>query len=284
MHFWQTARRNIALDRPLVMGILNATPDSFSDGGLFDRPDAAAKRIEQMIAEGADIIDIGGESTRPGSRPVDADEEIQRVIPAIEAAAKFDVPISIDTTKAAVARAALSSGAEIINDISGMRFDEEMASTAARSGCGIILMHSRGDFAEMHSQPPVEDITTEVIGGLKSSVSAALTAGIETSRIVLDVGIGFGKTWEQNLELLARHAEISAHFRGMPFLIGVSRKSFVGKALGDVPPDQRLAGSLAAALYAVERGAAIVRTHDVKEAADALKVHWAISQSLSSRS
>lgn len=266
------------------MGILNATPDSFSDGGLFNSPEAAAKRIEQMIADGADTIDVGGESTRPGSSAVDPDEEMRRVVPVIEAASKFDIPISVDTTKASVARAAVSAGAEIINDISGLRFDPEMALTAYETGCGLILMHSRGDFAEMHSQPPVDDIKAEVIRGLEESMSKALDAGVGRSRIVLDVGIGFGKTWEQNLELLARHSEIAEHFSGLPFLIGVSRKSFIGKALGDVPPEDRLAGSLAAALYAAERGAVIIRTHDVKQTADALKVHAAIYQSVSKSS
>jgi dihydropteroate synthase len=276
MRFWQTSRRHIALERPLVMGILNATPDSFSDGGRFNAPDAAARRIEQMIAEGADIIDIGGESTRPGSEHIDAEEEIRRVIPAIESAAKFDVPVSIDTSKSAVARAAIDAGAEIINDISGLRFDGEMAAAAAETGAGLVLMHSRGDFADMHSQPPVDDIVSEVCRGLADSIAKAEAAGVERRRIVLDVGIGFGKTWEQNLELLARHAEIVRRFEGFPFLIGVSRKSFIGKVLGDVPPHERLAGSLAAALFAAERGAAIVRTHDVKETADALRIYHAL--------
>lgn len=278
MSFWQTSRRTIALDRPLVMGILNVTPDSFLDGGLFNSPDAAAERIEQMIADGADIIDIGGESTRPGSERVDADEEIRRVVPAIRAACEFGVPISIDTSKAAVARAAVDAGAEIINDISGLRFDGKMAATAAETKAGLILMHSRGDFEEMHSQPAVENIVSEVCGGLAESIAKAEAAGVERRRIVLDVGIGFGKTWEQNLELLARHGEISEYFSDLPFLIGVSRKSFIGKILGDVPPEERLEGSLAAALFAVERGAAIVRTHDVKQTADALRVRHAISQ------
>jgi dihydropteroate synthase len=260
------------------MGILNTTPDSFSDGGRFDAPDAAARRIEQMIAEGADIIDIGGESTRPGSEHIDAEEEIRRVVPAIEFAAHFDVPISVDTSKSAVARAAIDAGAEIINDISGLRFDVKMPVCVAESGAGLVLMHSRGEFANMHSQPPVDDIVSEVRRGLADGVSRAEAAGVERRRIVLDVGIGFGKTREQNLELLALHAEIAREFDGTPFLIGVSRKSFIGKVLGEIPPGQRLAGSLAAALYAVERGAVIVRTHDVKETADALRVHHAIAQ------
>lgn len=279
MHFWQTSRRTIALGRPLVMGILNATPDSFSDGGLFNAPDAAAMRIDQMIADGADIIDIGGESTRPGSKHIDAEEEIRRVMPAIERAARSAVPISIDTSKSAVARAAIDAGAEIINDISGLRFDSDMAAVAAETKAGLVLMHSRGDFAEMHSQPAVDDIFAEVCKGLGDSIEKAEAAGVERRRIVLDVGIGFGKTWEQNLELLARHAEVAQEFADIPFLIGVSRKSFIGKILGNIPPEKRLAGSLAAALIAVERGAVIVRTHDVKETADALRVHHEISQS-----
>ncbi|QQS31960.1 MAG: dihydropteroate synthase [Acidobacteriota bacterium] len=276
---WQTSRRTIALGRPLVMGILNVTPDSFSDGGRFNAPDAASRRIEQMIADGADIIDIGGESTRPGSEQVDADEEIRRVIPAIGSALHFDVPVSVDTSKSSVARAAIDAGAEIINDISGLRFDGDMAAAAAETGAGLVLMHSRGDFADMHSQPAVANIFDEVCSGLTASVEKAEAAGIVSEKIVLDVGIGFGKTLEQNLELLARHAGIARGFDGIPFLIGVSRKSFIGKILGDASPEKRLAGSLAAALYAVERGAAIVRTHDVKETADALRIHHAISQS-----
>lgn len=279
MHFWQTSRRTIALGRPLVMGILNATPDSFSDGGRFNAPDAAAMRIDQMIADGADIIDIGGESTRPGSVHIDAEEEIRRVMPAIERAARSEVPISIDSSKSAVVRAAIDAGAEIINDISGLRFDSDMAAVAAETKAGLVLMHSRGDFAEMHSQPAVDDIFAEVCKGLGDSIEKAEAAGVERRRIVLDVGIGFGKTWEQNLELLARHAEVAQEFEGIPFLIGVSRKSFIGKILGNIPPEKRLAGSIAAALITVERGAVIVRTHDVKETADALRVHHEISQS-----
>jgi dihydropteroate synthase len=276
MFSWQTSRRTIAIDRPLVMGILNATQNSFSDGGRFNELDVATARIEQMIFDGADIIDIGGESTRPGSVRVEANEEIRRVIPIVEAAIRFDVPISIDTSKASVARAAIGVGAEIINDISGLRFDAEMAAAAADTGAGLVLMHSRGDFAEMHSQPAAANIFDEVCSGLAASIETADAAGIADEKIVLDVGIGFGKTWEQNLELLARHGDIAERFAGVPFLIGVSRKSFIGKVLGDVPPDKRLAGSIAAAIYAVERGASIVRTHDVRETSDALRVYRAI--------
>ena len=192
---WKTSRREISLDVPLVMGILNVTPDSFSDGGRYADINAALKRADEMIAEGADVIDIGGESTRPGSKRVSADDEISRVVPVIEAISKrLDVPVSIDTSKSAVANAAVDAGAEIINDISGLRFDEAIAEVAARHKTGLVLMHSRGEFETMHSQPPVEDIITEVEKDLRRSISAAAAAGVAGEQIALDIGLGFGKT------------------------------------------------------------------------------------------
>jgi len=270
---WQTSRRRISLDRPLVMGILNVTPDSFSDGGHYLSADDALKRAEQMIADGVDIIDIGGESTRPGSASVEPEAEVQRTLPVVNAIAKcFDIPISIDTTKWLVAKNAIDAGAEIINDISGLRWDAELADLAASTDAGLVLMHSRGDFESMHSEPPVADICAELRASLTVSIETAEERGVRKEQIALDIGIGFGKTFEQNLELLAKLASIVSEFKSYPMLVGTSRKSFIGKILGDAPPSERLGGSLATALMAVQRGAKIVRVHDVKETVAALAV------------
>jgi dihydropteroate synthase len=272
MH-WQTSRRKIQLDRPLAMGILNVTPDSFSDGGTFLSKDDALRHADEMIADGADIIDIGGESTRPGSSQISVGEELNRVIPIIDAIAKrFDTPLSVDTTKSAVARSAIDAGAEIINDISGLRWDESIADIAAETDAGLVLMHSRGEFATMHSQSPVSDILTEVITDLRRALSTAHERSVRNEQIVLDVGIGFGKRAEQNLELIAKLDKIVSEFEDHPMLVGASRKSFIGKLLDDAPPSERLAGSIAAAISAVANGANIIRVHDVKETVDALKV------------
>lgn len=271
--FWQTSRRRISLDRPLVMGILNVTPDSFSDGGEYLSADDALKRAEQMIADGVDIIDIGGESTRPGGATVDPEVEVQRTEPVVQAIAKrFDIPISIDTAKWHVARAAIDAGAEIINDISGLRWDARLADLAANTEAGLILMHSRGNFETMHSKPPVADICAELSRSLTVSIETADERGVREEQIALDIGIGFGKTFEQNLELLAKLGSIVNEFKSYPMLIGTSRKSFIGKILGDAPPSERLGGSLATALMAVQRGAKIVRVHDIKETVAALAV------------
>ncbi len=270
---WQTSRRRISLDRPLVMGILNVTPDSFSDGGHYLSADDALKRAEQMIADGVDIIDIGGESTRPGSASVEPEAEVQRTLPVVDAIAKrFDIPISIDTTKWLVAKNAIDAGAEIINDISGLRWDTELADLAASTDAGLVLMHSRGDFESMHSEPPVADICAELRASLTVSIETAEERGVRKEQIALDIGIGFGKTFEQNLELLAKLGSIVSEFKSYPMLVGTSRKSFIGKILGDAPPSERLGGSLATALMAVQRGAKIVRVHDVKETVAALAV------------
>lgn len=276
MH-WKTSRCEIDLIRPIVMAILNITPDSFSDGGKFASLDAALKQAEKLINEGADILDIGGESTRPGSAGVSADEEISRVIPVIEAIAKrFDIPISIDTTKSQVAQAAVEAGVEIINDISGLRFDPSIAALAAEHKAGLVLMHSRGEFATMHSQSPVDDIIAEVTADLRRSTSLALKNGVSRDCIALDIGIGFGKTLDQNLELLAKLDKLVLEFEQFPILVGTSRKSFIGKLLDGAPPDQRLSGSLASIAIAVWNGATIVRVHDVKETVDALTIISAI--------
>jgi dihydropteroate synthase len=276
MHL-HTAKRKISLGDPVVMGILNVTPDSFSDGGRFADLDAALRRAEEMIGEGASIIDIGGESTRPGSERVSAEIEIDRVVPIIEAiGSRFDVPISIDTSKSEVAEAAVDAGSEIINDISGLRFDERIADVAERTKAGLVLMHSRGSFETMHSQPPVADILEEVSNDFRRSIAVAQERGVSRDGIVLDIGIGFGKTLEQNLELLGKLDRIADTFKAFPLLVGASRKSFIGKLLNGAPPENRLSGSLAAAVIAVLNGATIIRVHDVRQTVEALKVGVAI--------
>ena len=273
MAVWKTSRRSVSLDRPLVMAILNVTPDSFSDGGEFLSPDDAVRQAEKLIDEGADILDIGGESSRPGGTRVGEDEELNRVQPVIEAVAKrFDIPISVDTTRSTVAKAALDSGAEIVNDISGLRFDHEIARAVSQSGAGLVLMHSRGSFETLHSQPPLEDIVAEVTRALHGSINIAKANGVTGEQIAVDIGLGFGKTFEQNLELIAKLGKIVAQFKEYPVLVGASRKSFIGKVLGNVPAGERLGGSLAAAVVAVMNGAKIVRVHDVKETVNAIRM------------
>lgn len=272
MH-WQTSKRKLDLSRPIVMGILNVTPDSFSDGGQFDSVDAALHQAETMITEGADIIDVGGESTRPGSKRVSAGEEITRVMPIIAAIARqFDSPVSIDTSKSGVARAAIDSGAEIINDISGLRFDEKIAEVAANTNAGLVLMHSRGEFETMHSQPPVDDIFAEVENDFRRSIKLAGDHGVKDECIALDVGIGFGKTVEQNFALIAHLDRLTDPFADFPMVVGASRKSFIGKLLEIPDPIDRLNGSLAVAAIAAWNGAMIFRVHDVRETVDMLRM------------
>jgi len=265
-------------ERTLIMGILNVTPDSFSDGGQFLTVDDAVAHAEQMISEGADIIDVGGESTRPGGEPVSVEEEIERVVPVIEVLVRrFEVPISVDTTKSEVARAALAAGAAIVNDVSALRFDFYVADAVARAGAGLVLMHSRGTPATMHRLPPVADIMEEVVSSLRASIHMAERRGVKRESIAIDPGIGFGKSQEQNLELIARLDELIAAFPDYPLLIGTSRKSFIGKILaGDagtpVPSSGRLYGSLATITAAVLKGANIVRVHDVKASFDTIRV------------
>ncbi|MER3429718.1 MAG: dihydropteroate synthase [Blastocatellia bacterium] len=285
MKRWITARRILALERPLIMGVLNVTPDSFSDGGRFNHLDAALQHVEKMLAAGSDIIDVGGESSRPGSQQITADEEINRVEPIISAIAKrWDTPISVDTWKADVAAAAIDAGAEIINDISGLRFDPRIAEIAAQTKAGLILMHSRGSFRTMHFEPPMPNIVTEVVRGLRNSITAAQSAGIANEQIALDVGIGFGKTPEQNLELIADLNVFRAEFSEFPIVVGASRKSFIGKLTGELNPEKRLAGSLAAAAIAVYNGADFVRVHDVAESREAAIVAHAIKRAKRSES
>ena len=270
-------------ERTLVMGILNVTPDSFSDGSQFSSLDQALAHAEQMIAEGAEIIDVGGESTRPGAVPVTAEEEIARVVPVIEALTKrTELPISVDTTKALVARAALAAGATIVNDISALRFDFHIADEVAKAGAGLVLMHSRGTPITMHKLPPVADIMKEVISSLGSSITMAERRGVKRESIVIDPGIGFGKSQEQNLELIAKLDQLAAAFPDLPLLIGTSRKSFIGRLLAgkDGEPaavTERLHGTLATIAIAILRGASIVRTHDVKPAHDVARVSEALN-------
>ena len=275
---WKLARRSLPYgERTLVMGVLNVTPDSFSDGGQFFSFDQAIRHAEQMIAEGADIIDVGGESTRPGSEFVSAAEESRRVIPVIERlASSSSIPISVDTTKPSVARVALEAGAEIVNDISGLRFDPAIADEAAKAKAGLVLMHSRGTPKDMQQLPRVADIMSEVTSGLRQSVAIAEEHGVPRESIAIDPGIGFGKTADQNVELIAKLDQLARALPDLPLMIGTSRKSFIGKLLGDAPADQRLDGTLASVVAAVMKGAHIVRVHDVKATADAVRVLEAI--------
>lgn len=279
MKQWKLARRALRYtERTLLMGVLNVTPDSFSDGGRFSSIDAALSRAAEMIAEGADIIDIGGESTRPGAAgAVSVEEELRRVVPIIKALSKSsNIPLSIDTTKAEVARAALHAGAEIVNDISGLRFEPEVANVVAGAGAGLILMHSRGEMATMHGLKPVPDILAEVTGSLHKSISEALRRGVSRECLALDPGIGFSKSLEQNLELIAKFEQLAQVFEGFPLLIGTSRKSFLGHVLDGAPVDQRLHGTMATVTAAVLGGAHMVRVHDVKAALETVRVADAI--------
>ncbi len=280
---WQIARGSLAIgQRTLVMGVLNVTPDSFSDGAQFFSFDKALTQAERMISEGADIIDIGGESTRPGAALITADEEIERVVPVIcELARTTRIPISVDTTKAAVARAALNAGAAIVNDISALRFDFHIADEAAKSGAGLVLMHSRGTPATMQRLPPVADIVHEVTTSLRSSIVMAEKRGVKREAIVIDPGVGFGKTAEQNVELIAKLDQLANALPDFPILIGTSRKSFLGRLLetkdgGPADVSDRLHGSMASVAAAIIRGAHIVRVHDVKAAAETVRVVDAI--------
>jgi dihydropteroate synthase len=265
-------------ERTLIMGILNVTPDSFSDGGRFSTVDSALAHAEKMIAEGADIIDVGGESTRPGGEPISVEEEIGRVVPVIEAlSSRVSAPVSVDTTKSEVARAALDAGAAIVNDISALRFDFYVADVAAREGAGLVLMHSRGTPATMHRLSPVADIMEEVVSSLRASIHMAERRGVKRESIVIDPGIGFGKSQDQNLELIAKLDQLIAAFPDYPLLIGTSRKSFIGRILADesgapAPAEDRLYGTIATIAAAVLKGAHIVRVHDVKAAAESIRV------------
>ena len=269
-------RYRLSLDRPLVMGVLNITPDSFADGGVFLDFNDATDRVRQMLGEGADIVDIGGESTRPGAAPIPEASELERVIPLLEnirlACDARGVPISVDTRKPVVMRAAIAAGASMINDINALRAPGAIEALSEGSAA-VCLMHMQGEPATMQQSATYDDVVADVAAFLAERASACVAAGIDRARIVLDPGFGFGKTVEHNLTLLRRLSEIAA--LGYPLLAGLSRKSTIGVLTGrDV--DDRMAGSVAAALAAVARGAAIVRVHDVRETADALKVWRAV--------
>jgi dihydropteroate synthase len=272
IHTWSC--RNVELElgrRTLVMGILNVTPDSFSDGGQFASMDAAAERALEMEAEGADIIDIGGESTRPGAQPVSPAEEQARTIPVIEKIRAYSgVPISIDTMKAAVAEQALEAGANIINDVSALEADEAMSGVAAAYKAGVVLMHKKGNPQTMQDDPAYDDVVGEVCAYLQSRRAFALGHGIGEQQIVVDPGIGFGKTYEHNLELLKNIPALAA--TGMPLLIGASRKRFIGQLLEQENPVGRCAGSLGVAAWSVLHGAHILRVHDVIETCDVCRM------------
>jgi len=276
---WQLARRTLAVGgHTLIMGVLNVTPDSFSDGGQFDDLERAVARAEEMVSEGADIVDVGGESTRPGGETVTIEEELRRIVPVIEGVLKRlpGALISVDTTKREVARAALEAGAEIVNDISALRFDERIADEAARCGAGLVLMHSRGTPATLHGLPPVADILPEVSESLRRSIEMAEQRGVHRRSMAIDPGIGFGKSQGQNLELLARLDELAAEFAEFPLLVGTSRKSFIGRLLGDAPVEERLHGTMATVAAAILGGAHIVRVHDVRAAVETARVADAI--------
>lgn len=262
-------RHTLDLSRPLVMGILNVTPDSFSDGGKFVDVSQAVDHAQQMLEAGAGMIDVGGESTRPGAADVSEEDEIRRVVPVIEAlAARISVPISVDTSKAAVMSAAVAAGASLINDVRALR-EPGALEAAARTDAAVCLMHMQGQPRTMQQEPRYDDVVGEVAAFLEQRVSACVAAGIGRERLVLDPGIGFGKRLEHNLALLAHLPELAQN--GLPLLIGVSRKSMFQTLLGR-PVEQRLAGGLALATAAVLAGAAILRAHDVAETVDAVKV------------
>lgn len=272
----------LILDRPRIMGVLNVTPDSFSDGGRYASTAEAVRRGVEMAAEGADLIDIGGESTRPGALPVSPQEEIDRVVPVIEALRReMDLPLSVDTTKAAVARAAVLAGAEFINDISSSRFDPDMLSAAAESGAGLFLMHSRGRPAEMQRDTSYHDLMGEVLRALREGLAQAQDAGIPPEKLAVDPGIGFAKGLAGNLEILRRLGELAV--LGRPILLGTSRKSFIGRLLGQPDPEGRLAGTLATVALGVSRGAHLFRVHDVRPAREAALVAWAVCSPDSAR-
>lgn len=272
---WRCGRSVVSLERPLVMGILNVTPDSFSDGGLFDEPLEALAHASRLLAEGADILDVGGESTRPGACELSDAEEISRVRPVVaRLAAETDVPVSIDTRHASVARACVEAGASIINDVAGFR-DPAMIEAAASCDAGVVVMHMLGDPGSMQLDPRYADVCAEVRSWLLERAASLEGAGVAGDRIVLDPGIGFGKTLEHNIALLRGLPELAAC--GYPVLVGASRKRFIGALTGIDVPSERLGGSIAAAVWAVEHGASVVRVHDVGPTVQAVRVARALS-------
>lgn len=267
---WQTSRFQINLDLPKVMGIVNVTPDSFSDGGQHATTQAAVRHCERLVSEGADILDVGGESTRPGSPAVLLDEELRRVLPVVNEAVRLGVAVSVDTYKPEVMRAVLDAGADIINDVWSLRREGALEAVAAHSSCGICLMHMHRDPQTMQASPMAGDVLPVVARFLDERAHALLERGVVRSRVVLDPGVGFGKTVEQNFSLLARQQELMRS--GFPLMAAWSRKSSLGAVTGREQPTDRVAASVAAALMAVDRGARVVRVHDVAATVDALKV------------
>ncbi len=263
------------------MGVLNVTPDSFSDGGEFLDPSSAASRAETLAEQGADIIDVGGESTRPGATPVSAEVEWQRVGPVLERIVSLPVLFSIDTTKSEIAARALDLGVSIINDVSGLRADLELARLAARSGAGLVLMHMRGDPRTMQADLRYDDLIGEVRNALRASMDEAIAAGCEAEQVALDPGLGFGKSAEGSLELIGRLDELGT--LGRPLVVGPSRKSFIGQVLG-LPPVDRVEGTIAACVLGLERGARVFRVHDVEPVRRALDLADAVRKSRSRRS
>ncbi len=274
---WRLPSRTIVLgERTLVMGVLNVTPDSFSDGGQFLDTGAAIARALEIERAGADILDIGGESTRPGSSGISAQEEMRRVIPVLEKLrGHIKIPISIDTSKSEVAEAAIYQGAEIINDVTALRADRRLAGMAARRKVPLILMHMRGEPRTMQKRAFARDVMRDVTTGLRHAVTIAMRAGVPKSQIVLDPGVGFGKSARQNFELLARLPELAR--LGFPLLLGTSRKGFIGRALGGVPKEERAWGTAATVVASVLGGAHIVRVHDVAEMVQVARVADAIA-------
>ncbi len=276
---WRVRGAALVFDRPRLFGILNVTPDSFSDGGAFASVDAALAHAEFMRAAGADVIDVGGESTRPGgAEPVDAAEELRRVLPVVQGLTRRlpGVLISVDTTKAAVAEAALAVGAHIVNDVSGGRLDPAMAGTVGRHGAGYVIMHSRGTVRDMatYAHAQYDDVVADVAAELAARVAAARAAGVEEENIVLDPGLGFSKRSGDSLAVLAGLPRLAA--AGFPLLVGASRKRFVGELTGAAAPGERLFGTVGAHVAALMRGATLFRVHDVRAARESLDVAWAV--------
>ncbi len=274
---WQAGRFRIDLSTPKIMGIINLTPDSFSDGGTYSRSSSAAlAHAERLLAEGAHILDIGGESTRPGAAHVSPEEEWARLQPIVSEIIKWDVPLSVDTRRSAIMQRLLGDGlSDIINDISALADGGAIELLAAHPDTGICLMHMQGLPETMQNNPQYQDVVAEVAGYLKARAQTCQAAGIRSERIVLDPGIGFGKNLQHNIQLMRHLPDLQAQ-TGLSLLIGISRKRMIGEITGETDPTQRIHGSVAAALYAAERGAAILRVHDVKATADALKVWQAL--------
>ncbi len=273
MDVWRCGRFALSLERPLVMGIVNVTPDSFSDGGEYAGHAAATAHGERLRAEGAGILDVGGESTRPGAAPVTSGEELERVLPVVERLSEGSVPVSVDTRRPEVAAACLAAGASVVNDVSGFR-DPAMVEVVAASECGVVVMHMQGEPSSMQLAPHYDDVVVEVAGFLAGQAEVLEEAGVARERIVVDPGIGFGKTLEHNIALLRAVPRLVA--MGYPVLVGASRKRFIGDISGEPDPRARVGGSIAAALFVARAGASVVRVHDVGATVQALAVDAAL--------